>query len=151
MRALAFAVGEEHAAERLLQQMNSRIGAAVARIRSEGRPLSTMAWTEEMVPGRDTKFDDVARLLAAVNVPAEAGLTGWKRVSAEQVLRWRPQVVVLSASPGEEEAAKRSFRERPLFAALETRLVVVPTPTFSSQSPHVAELVERLADAFYPR
>jgi iron complex transport system substrate-binding protein len=150
---VGFAVGEDGAAAKVVEQMDRRIERARRRARQSlgARRPRVLAWEDGAVPAAETLFHDVATLLGARNVAAESGLAGWPRVSAEQVASWDPELLFVPSAADERGAVLRYLREQP--GVGETRavrsgeVVAVPRAAFSTVSHHVASLAEELATA----
>jgi iron complex transport system substrate-binding protein len=150
---VGFAVGEDGAASRVIEQMARRVEQARRQARQSlgARRPRVLAWEDGAVPAAGTLFHDLATLLGARNVAAESGLAGWPRVSAEQVASWDPDLLFVPAEAGEREAVVRFLRAQP--GVGETRavrsgaVVAVPRAAFSTVSHHVASLAEELAAA----
>jgi iron complex transport system substrate-binding protein len=154
IKIIGQAIGEERAAEALITESQRRLAAARARIPA-GRPqprvmsLSSYGTTA----AANTLFDDIIRQAGAINVSAERGLTGFPQISAEQVLAWQPDFIVFDAKAGQEDEARRRFRNDPALAATravrEGRLILMPGGQFLTVSHHVVDAVDTLVGALY--
>jgi iron complex transport system substrate-binding protein len=153
VEVVGFAVGKDAAAARLVEEMDRRLEDARRRARRSlgARAPRVLAFEDGAVPAGATIFHDVVTLLGARNVAAEAGLSGWPRVAAEQIASWDPDLLFAPAEPGEREALLRFLLAQP--GVGETRAVragavaTVPRAAFSTVSHHVAVLAESLADS----
>lgn len=155
IRVIGFAVSEDVRAKALIGAMDARIAAAVAAAQRTGAPKPrVLSWSDGSLPARGTIFDDVITRLGGINIPGEAGMTGWPQVSAEQVGKWDPDVIVLPAAPGDEASVREALLSRPGIrqtrAVRTGRVIVIPTPHYISVTHHVASLVEDLARGVFP-
>jgi len=98
--------------------------------------------------GAGSLFDAVVRASGAVNVASERGVGAFRKLDIEEVLAWRPDVIVLSGQPG--QAAPNWIHQFPGLGLLpcvqQQRLLFVPGPLLSTTSHHLvaaAALVQR--------
>lgn len=149
IRAIGEAIGETAAAEALVAEMNRRFAALGERARQRGRPLRMMSYGgSHFTAGTETTFDDLVRAVGGINVAAEHGVVGFRQISAEQLLAWRPDVLVVSAESGKEAAARQRWLADPAVAAAigrdPRRLIVVESRALTTVSHHLADAAEHL-------
>ncbi len=153
LRMVGAAVAEEAGAERLIETMHSRIARVQALLPRDRPAPRVLSYSEGTVWAAHTTFDDVMGLVGAVNIPASLGLVGWPRVGVEQILAWQPEVLILGAAPGEEDAARARLLAIPGIAetpaARSGRIAVIPNNLFTTVSHHIAGFVERAAWELY--
>jgi iron complex transport system substrate-binding protein len=153
VRVVGFAVGEDAAAAALVEEMDRRIERARLRARLSlgGRAPRVLGWEDGAVPARGTIFHDVVATLGAHNVAAEAGLSGWPRVTAEQIASWDPDLLFVPAETHEYAAVLGFLRAQPGLgesrAVREGAVAAVPRAVYSTVSHHVASLAESIADS----
>jgi iron complex transport system substrate-binding protein len=154
VRQLGYVIGEDAAAERVVNDMNERLTRARAKAAaSGGRPRIMTYDGSGYTAGSNTLFDDVIRQAGGVNVSAEHGAKGFGRVSGEQILEWQPEYLICGAKPGEEDVVRRRLMDNPAIATSAAvksgRLILMDTRVFMTMSHHVATTVEALVDALY--
>jgi iron complex transport system substrate-binding protein len=154
VRRVGEAVGEEAAAERVVQQMQARLAAIAARRRGHPRPR-VLSYSGGFTAGRGTSFDDIVRRAGAINEAAAHGIDKFAKLGAEQVLAWDPDVIVTSASPGQADVVRRRFRTAPglaqTAAVRRNQIVLVETRRLLAVSQYVVDAVDQIAaslDAF---
>lgn len=139
---IGLVIGREAQAAALLRRMDARIAAAVARIPAGSRPR-VVSHEYGNVHGTGTSFDEVITLAGGINIAREHDLSGWPKVSGEQVASWRPDAVVISAPRGEAEAARAAYlAANPLIARLGARVIVIDSARMTAVSHHIAAFVE---------
>jgi iron complex transport system substrate-binding protein len=154
IRRVGEAVGEEAAAERLVQQMQARLAAIAAR--REGRPRPrVLSYSGGFTAGRGTSFDDIVRRAGAINEAAARGIDKFPKLSAEQVLAWDPDVIVSGYLPGEADAVRHRLKTAPglaqTAAVRRDQIVLLETRRLLAVSQYAVDAVDRLAaslDAF---
>ena len=144
IRTVGFAIGRDREAERLVESMRLRLEEARARAGSKAKGLRVVHWSGGVVLGGRTVFDDALRYLGAVNLAAENGLEGWPRISAEQVVIWDPDVIFTNSYVAGDVAPGALDGTR---AARLGNLESLDGRDMAAISHHVADMVERLADA----
>lgn len=146
------AVGEVERARALGRAFEARIDAVRARqpYPPDLRP-SCLSWGHGATPGAETTFHAAAEAAGCVNVPAAAGLSGHRRVDAEQVLAWDPDFVILSCrDDGENDCAlaRAEFEQLAGFGGLRAvrrdQIIMIPPPLLSTTGVGMAELAERI-------
>ena len=154
IRRVGEAVGEEAAAERLVQQMQARLAAVATRRAGHPQPR-VLSYSSGFTAGRGTSFDDIVRRAGGINEAAARGIDKFPKLSAEQVLAWNPDVIVSGYLPGEAEAVRRRLTTTPGFAQTvavrRNQIVLLEARRLLAVSQYVVDAVEQLAaglDAF---
>ncbi len=159
IRAIGEAVGETAAADALVAAMDRRFAALGERARQRTRPLRVMSFGgSHFTAGTETTFDDLVRAVGGINVAAEHGVVGFRQISSEQLLAWRPDVIVISAESGagsgKEDAVRQQWLADPAVAAAigrdPRRLVVVESRALTTVSQHLADAAEHLEARLFP-
>ncbi len=127
--------------------------AATLRKQSSGAGRRALAYinsgTGGWVAGAGTTADAVFELVGLVN--AAAGYSGHSQVEIEDVLLIDPDFLVFALEPGEAHSGTLSYlRNEPRFASLralrESNWIELPTATWSSNTHHMLDAAEQLAD-----
>jgi iron complex transport system substrate-binding protein len=109
------------------------------------RPLMTVS--------RDTFHHDVIQLAGGKNMSADESVT-YPRVSLEEVIRKRPEVIIISSMErdGSYEEARRQWMKWPSIPAVRDRRVhLVDSDLLDRPSPRVVMGLEILARLFHPQ
>jgi iron complex transport system substrate-binding protein len=153
IRRIGEAVGADAEAARLIATMDQRLAAvATRRARAPGPAPRVLSWGPSgFSAGAGSTFDDIVRAAGAVNILATEGIKGFPRISAEQVLAWQPDFIVVGINPGEREAVERALKANPAIAATRAmrtrRLVFLENHSLLAVSQYMVDAVEALAAA----
>lgn len=144
-------VGEPERAEEMVQQARQAIQtvrSAIPRGVVPPRVLSLgEAWT---VAGKDTGFHSLLSLAGARNLAAEQGIEGFGTISAEQLVLWDPDLIVVGKEPDSGLSLKQSLRSDPALASLrDKRIVEIPSPYFSCVSQHIVAGLREIVGEVY--
>ncbi len=145
-------IGEEDRARSLIARARAQVRAIRARIPRDEKPPRVLAllqggWT----PGSHTSLDAMIRLAGGENVAAARGVRGTRRISAEQIIAWRPDVIVTGVDPKSGESIKSALRSREVYAPLRNkRIIEIPRPRFSAVSQYIVHGLGDLARALRP-
>lgn len=148
VRAIAAAVEAVEAGERVVAELDARLGAL--RLQPRVRPR-VVSWNEGSVPAAGTTFDDIATAAGFVNLPAQEGRRGHLQVSLEQLVAWDPDVIVVPCGEGACDHVAAELTTRPGLGATravrEGAVVGIPSPALYSTGAGMLDAVQRLADA----
>jgi iron complex transport system substrate-binding protein len=154
IRIVGRAIGEDDAAERLITDMERRLGALKTRIKPGATPPRVMSYSGDgYTAGAQTVFDDVIKAAGGVNVAGEH-ICGFGKISSEQLLQWDPDVIVTGFKPGQEQVVRDALLRNPAVAAThagkEGRVVTIPARIFEAASQYVVDGAEILSAALWP-
>ncbi len=152
LRELGAILGADERAGRLIQSLEARRKTLQARARQR-KPLRALAYSNQGAGGFGaadaTTMDEVLSLAGCVNVLH--GRAGWTPLSFEDLLALAPDVLVISAEPGEPAAAETVLRETPALRSLRVlttgRIVKLPPRLFSTTSQTMLRAAEVLSSA----
>lgn len=156
IRAVGRATGDDERAEALVAQMERELEGVRARISAAGRrrPRVMSYSPSGSTAGANTLFDDIMHAVGATNVVAENGVEGFRKVSAEQVVEWQPDFIVLGADADKFEETRQQLLANPAVAATEAaragRIIVIENRSLLTVSHNVVSLVKTLAERLYP-
>ncbi len=144
-------VGEPERAEQMVRQARQAIQtvrSAIPRGVVPPRVLSLgEAWT---VAGKDTGFHSLLSLAGARNLAAEEGIEGFGTISAEQLVLWDPDLIVMGKEPDSGLSLKQSLRADPALASLrDTRIVEIPSAHFSCVSQYMVAGLREIVGEIY--
>lgn len=156
IRSVGYVIGEDERAAQLIQKMDEELARIRARTPpGERRPRVMSYGGSGYTAGANTLFDDIIRHAGAINVSVENDIDGFRKISAEQVLAWQPDYIVIAGNGGDEqmEEARRELLLNPAVAATNAarnnRIVVMDTRHSLTVSHHIVRAVEDLANALY--
>ena len=144
-------IGEEAKAEKLIKDAREKIRAIRARIPKNRKPPRILTMVKGgWVTGADTSHDVLIRLAGGENVAAERGIRGARRVSAERIIAWNPDVIMVGANPESGAGMKDLIRANGVYAPLRAKKIVeIPYPRFSSVSQYIAGALDDLVRGLY--
>ena len=145
-------IGEEVKAQKLVKDTQERIRAIRARIPKNRMPPRILTLVRGgWVTGGGTSHDALIRLAGGENVAAEHGIRGARRVSAERIIAWNPDVIMVGAHPESSASIKDVIRANGVYAPLRAKKIVeIPYPRFSSVSQYIAGALDDLVRGLYP-
>ncbi len=145
-------IGEEEKAERLIKNARERIHAIRSRIPPRMKPPRILTLVRDgWVTGAGTSHDALIRLAGGENVAAERGIQGARRVSAERIVSWNPDVIMVGANPESGAGMKDVILTNAVYAPLrEKKIVEIPYPRFSSVSQYIVDGLDDLVRGLYP-
>jgi iron complex transport system substrate-binding protein len=154
IRTVGHATGDDEQAESLVRRMDEELASIRARIPQGGaRPRVMSYGYAGYTAGANTLFDDIIRHAGGTNVAAERGINGFGKISAEQLLEWQPDFIVVGANRDEFEEVKQQLLGNPAVAATNAaragRVITLDNRYFLTVSHHVVRAVEALADELY--
>lgn len=154
IRTVGHASGDDQQAESLVGRMNDRLASIRARIpQGIERPRVMTYGSAGYTAGANTLFDDIIRHAGGTNVAAERGIGGFGKISAEQLLEWQPDFIVVGANRGEFEKVRQQLLANPAVATTNAaragRVIIMDNRYFLTVSHHVVRAVEALAAELY--
>jgi iron complex transport system substrate-binding protein len=156
IRVIGQATGDDERAEALVAQMERELEAIRARVPAAGnkRPRVMSYSPSGSTAGANTLFDDILHTVGATNVVAENGVEGFRKVSAEQVVEWQPDFIILGADADKFEETRQQLLANPAIATTEAaragRIIMVENRSLLTVSQNVVNLVKTLAERLYP-
>lgn len=154
VRTLGAAAGATEQAEQVVAEMTRRIDAVQARVAGLARPRVLLYSESGWVGGSRTTLDDVIRAAGGVNVAAELDITGWRKVSPEQVVMANPEVILVRDARRWESGFRQALLAQPAFHSVSAlrakRVYGVPARLLVTSSQHIAETVETVARLLHP-
>lgn len=154
IRTVGYAIGEEERAENLVKKMDDElarirglipVGIAPPRVMSYGNAGYTA--------GSNTLFDDIIRHAGGVNAMAEGGVKGFGKISAEQVLEWQPDFIIVGANYDEFEQIRQQLLANPAIAATNAarsnHIILMDNRYFLTVSQFTVQAVDELVKEIY--
>ncbi|MFB6080965.1 MAG: PGF-CTERM-anchored ABC transporter substrate-binding protein [Haloferacaceae archaeon] len=146
-RLLGRLTGECTAAARTNDWMRRNVAAVREAVADEPRPRALYVFGSGYTVGSDTFVGDVMRTAGLRNVAAEAGISGYARISPEVVRERNPQWLVLNGRDDVPDGP--AYRETT--AVRENRTVVVDVNDLNQPAPgSIVRAVRTIARAVHP-
>jgi len=155
IRTVGYAIGEEERAENLVKKMEDELAAIRGRIPGGiAAPPRVMSYGNAgYTAGSNTLFDDIIRHAGAINATAEGGIKGFGKISAEQVLEWQPDFIVVGANYGDFEQIRQQLLANPAIAATNAarsnRIILMDNRYFLTVSQFTTRAVDELVKEIY--
>jgi iron complex transport system substrate-binding protein len=154
IRTIGYAVGEDANADALVQRMEHHLAQIQASLPKGRQPLRVLSYTQGgFTAGAHTLFDDILQALGVINIVAEQGMTGFRQISSEQLIRWNPDVIITSADRDAMPEARLQLLHDPAVAVTNAgqrqRVIVIPHHLFLTVTHHITQGIEQLAHELY--
>jgi iron complex transport system substrate-binding protein len=155
IRTIGQATGDDERAAALVAQMERELEAVRARVPAGNKRPRVMSYSPSgSTAGANTLFDDILHTAGATNVVAENGVDGFRKVSAEQVVEWQPDFIIVGADADKFEETRQQLLANPAVATTEAaragRIIMVENRSLLTVSQNVVNLVRTLAERLYP-
>lgn len=147
---IALATNRAWEAEQLIAKMNKQMSQSYGRVVQIPKEKRQKVWIELgpdlYTVGGDDFLNEIVNLAGGVNVAAKE--KGWPKISPEQVVKWKPDVII-SVYGGEKEILKRKGWES--IPAIQNKRVYSIDPNLVSRpGPRVPQGITQLAKLLYP-
>ncbi|HXG83417.1 MAG TPA: ABC transporter substrate-binding protein [Pyrinomonadaceae bacterium] len=154
IRTVGNAIGEEERAENLVKKMEDELAEIRGRIPDGIVPPRVMSYGNAgYTAGSNTLFDDIIRHAGGVNATAEGGIKGFGKISAEQVLEWQPDFIIVGANHGEFEQIRQQLLANPAIAATNAarsnHIILMDNRYFLTVSQFTVRAVDELVKEIY--
>jgi iron complex transport system substrate-binding protein len=154
IRTIGYALGEDEKAEALVQQMERDLARIHGSIPTDRQPLRVMSYEPlGFTAGANTLFDAMVQAVGAINVAAEQGVTGFRKISSEQLTVWNPDVLITGADRNAVEETRAQLLHNPAVAVTTAgkhrRIIVLPNHLFLTVTHHITQGIAQLARELY--
>lgn len=145
-------VGESAAAEEIIRRTRAEIMAIQSLIPDQMDPLRVVAiGASGSIAGSRTTVHSLITLARARNIAAEHGIEGNNMISAEHLVLWDPDIIVVARDADKDNSLKQQLLAEDLFAPLrDKRIVEIPYPHYSTVSHYFVEGLHDLVQGIYP-
>lgn len=139
------ALGAEQKAAAMVAQARARLAGLAAR--EEVAPLAAVYGPNGITQGRGSLLDDLLRVVGFRNLAAELALSPLATLPLEDLVRARPQVLVLAGDAPRVQTLAGMSLTHPVLRRLGQQATVVELPGryWSCGGPELIEAVERLS------
>jgi iron complex transport system substrate-binding protein len=151
---IGYVIGEDERAAALVAKMEQDIQAIRAQIPKRQVPWRVLSYSlGNYTAGRDTTFDEMVKLVGAINVAAENGISGHVKISDEQILLWQPNFIITHAAAKELTLTRQLLLTNSAIAASQAgkagKIIVIDNRYFLTVSQYVVKGIEALAQGLY--
>jgi len=143
-------IGEEGNAKALLATIRRKREELEAALPHRTHPLELLFYDHGgYIPGQSSNFNSLCRLVGAVNLGAAKGIKAWKQVDNETLLKWNPEIILVSVESG----LKEKLIADPLLlhtrAVLNHRILEIPGIYLQANSQYLLLSANLLAGIIY--
>lgn len=154
IRTIGYMIGADDNAEALVQQMEHTLAMVRDSIPPDVLPVRVLWYGQAgYTGGAHTTFDDMVQAVGATNVAAAHGISGFRKISNEQLIQWNPEVIIASADRHALHDTRQQLLHDPAVAVTtagkQQRIIVLPNHMFSTVTHHITQGIELLARQLY--
>jgi iron complex transport system substrate-binding protein len=152
LREVGDLLGQRQKAEALIASCRARV-SALAKALEGVKPARVISAGEySFVSGSNTTFQELCDYAGAINVAAEAGISGVVPIPSEKVLLWKIDYLVGWQEPGSKmlDRLKDVAPFRYLDVYKQGKIIEIPGSLFMATSHHRISAFEMLAKALHP-
>lgn len=139
-------VGECGGAEKTVSWMKDRLDTVRKAVEGEQQP-DVLYLFYGYTSGKGTFIDEIIQTAGGDNVAAKVGISGYKQISKEVVVKQDPDWIVLNE---QDPAVPDEAGYRNLTAVRKNRTVVVPIEYMNQPAPRVVYAITNLTKQFHP-
>lgn len=155
---LGYMVGAEQRAAELVKRMDQQLASISDNVKTQVRPRVLYYTPDGYTAGLGTVFDDLLEYAGGVNATADAGITGYDKISTEIAISLNPDVVVFAgtfaSADGEMQdpldflEGQQAWQQTP--AVRNRRVYVLSAKSITTISHHVVDGARQLAKLLHP-
>jgi len=155
--ALGAAVDEDAKTQTLLERCEARLAAVDQAVAGRAKPR-VLAYSNHngngTAVGSGETQDEVIRRAGGINAAAEAGMKGFGPFTFEQMLKLKPDVILVTGGDAPSNRTANFLLNEPLLAELQAikdkRFVVLPGKYYDATTQYMVSGVELLAKQLHP-
>ncbi len=133
-------------AQKTVSWMKKRINSVRQAVPDQERP-DVLYLFYGYTAGEGTFIDEIIRSAGGNNVAAEVGISGYRKINKEVVVKQNPEWIVLNDN---DPAVPDSTEYENLTAVRKNQTVVVPIEYMNQPAPRVVYAITNLTKQFYP-
>ncbi|MDM8565684.1 ABC transporter substrate-binding protein [Candidatus Halobeggiatoa sp. HSG11] len=149
IKTIGFAIGEDRNAATIVAQMEADIEAIQNSIPNKKSPRIMSYSLGNYTAGRNTTFDDMAKLVGAINIVAEQGIEQHVKINSEYILAWQPEFIISHARKDKFHLVKQQMLTNPAIAASKAKIILIENRHFLSVSQYIVAGIKTLAKELY--
>jgi len=151
--AVGQAIGANDAAQALATAMSQRLHTIQQRIANRPRPRTLYYVGGNFVPGQGTSMDDIIAHAGGQNVAADAGISGFTKVSQETLVTLNPTHIFIGGEESDKGIRELLLADPTLqnVEAIQSgRVHILPPAYVHTLSHHIVNCVEAIAKILHP-
>ncbi|WP_266076382.1 PGF-CTERM-anchored ABC transporter substrate-binding protein [Haladaptatus caseinilyticus] len=137
--------GECEGAAKTVSWMKDRVNTVQQAVSGEDSPKVLYVMSGGFTAGKGTFVDKIIETAGGTNVAAEAGISGYKQISTEVVVKQNPDWFIVSAGA----SVPNDYSDTP--AAKHNRTVSLNSNYVSQPAPRIVHPITKLAKTFHPK
>ncbi len=153
IRAMGEATGKGELAEAVLGRIDANLDAVRQAVAGRPRPrvLFVLGTDHPSTINSQWTTGELVGIAGGDNVADEAGIANWANINVETVLKLQPDVLIVVAAPGQEQAARDYWmRIGGLQAVQNGRVYVLSDRRLTIPGSRVGQTARALAEAIHP-
>lgn len=146
IRLVAEHIGQQKRGEATIESMDARL-ANIAITTAVPAMKALVLQSNNIVAGAETLPNSIMKEAGLINIAAQAGISGYGRMSLEAILNSRPDVIIIDASEKDSPARASQLLHHPALLALKrqgTRVISIPPRLWVCAGPGSVEAVAYL-------
>lgn len=155
IRLVGKATGTGEEAEKVISQMEQEKKAVSDKVALLSEKEKLKVWIEVSpelyTAGKGSFMDELVTFAGGKNVAGDQ--EGWPQVSAEKVVEWNPDVIILMYGAGDKGAIEKVASRKgwqSIEAVKSKRIVPIDTDMVSRPGPRLTEGLQKVAEAIHP-
>lgn len=149
IKTVGFAIGEVNKANVIIAQMEAEIKNIQANIPNVKPPTIMSYSLGNYTAGSNTTFNDMTKLVGAINIVAKQGIKHHTKINNEYILAWQPDFIISHAHKDQFALVKQQMLENPAIAASKAKIIIIETRHFLSVSQYIVAGIRALAKGLY--
>ena len=154
IRIVGSLCGVEEKADQLADGLAKRLENIKEALKEKERPLVFLQINLHpiMSVNKNTFHQDIISIAGGINMTADSGIN-YPRISIEEVLKQKPQVLIISSMDrgGEFEKARQEWLKwKTIPAAMEGRVYLIDSDLIDRPSPRIIDGIEAMARIIHP-
>lgn len=145
LRRFAAAIGQPARGEQAIAAMEAQLQQPATPLPRKLRALMLQA--NGFTAGKGTFVDEILQAADLVNIAAEQGIAGYGRMPLEDVLRARPDLLIIDGEADDAPALAARIPNHPALKQLAMQRVMLPSRLWTCPGPGAVEAVLRLRNA----
>ena len=149
---IAEITGTQEEGREMVKAFNRRLKAIEKNaVQLKARNLQAISYMHGNVMGSNSTFDDIVRAAGLQNSAAQHGIERYGKVSLEQILTWKPDVMIISCGQAGCENAIRNFKTLPVIRELNPVVVAIDSNILTSTNERMLDASEKIQQTLLKR
>jgi len=151
IKTMGHFVGEPSRAKSIVQRALDKIKLIQKKIPRNHSPRRLLVLMKGgWVAGSRTSQNELIRLAGGRNVAAEQGIVNSKRISAEQIITWNPDTILVGKSHNSKNGVKNIILSKRIYAPLRKKKIIeISQSHLTNVSQYIVEGLQDLVEELY--